>query len=151
MLFFGGGKPFAIGALPYDDGVIEAAVNPRVMIQVQIATQPIRAMVDTGAPYVVLNPELADELGLRTADLVERDVTLNIRGTNYRGSLHLIDIQLVAAEGESLTAHSTVFIPRLVPGDTWGLKPNFVGLGLLNNVRYAVDPDQNTFYFGPLT
>ena len=63
----------------------------------------------------------------------------------------MVDIGLLAEQGEGLTAAATVFIPRLSLGDTWGTKPNFVGLSLLNNVRYAVDPDESIFYFGTLT
>jgi hypothetical protein len=53
-------------------------------------------------------------------------------------------------EGDDLEIPATVFVPTIPPGETW-LHPNFLGLtGLLDRIRFAVDPAENTFYFGPL-
>jgi len=44
---------------------------------------------------------------------------------------------------------ATFFIPALLPGESWNF-PNFLGLdGFLNRIRFAVDPAENIFYFGP--
>ena len=40
------------------------------------------------------------------------------------------------------------FIPILEPGDVWS-HPNFLGLdGFLNHIRFAIDAQENAFYFG---
>ena len=57
-------------------------------------------------------------------------------------------IGLEAERGESLDIEATVFVPILPPGETW-LHPNFIGLdGFLNRIRFAIDPEENAFYFG---
>jgi len=151
MLFFENGEPFATGALTYDDGQPESAANARIMIQVQIEGQAIRAMVDTGAPWVVLDPELAEDMQIEGGAPVE-SARLQIRGTTYDGSLHRIPVHLLAERGESQPVDATIFVPVLRQGEVWGNKPNFIGLlGLLDRIRYAIDPSTNTFYFGPLT
>ncbi len=151
MLFFRGGEPFANGRLIYDDGQPEAAADARIMIQVQIAGQPVRAMVDTGAPYVILDPELALDFGLQPGTALET-TRMRLGYFRFTGTLHRLDIELPADEGESLSVQATVFVPRLLPGDEWRDKPNFIGLSLLDRIRYAIDPPPNSaFYFGPLT
>ncbi|MBK7200605.1 hypothetical protein [Candidatus Amarolinea dominans] len=53
-------------------------------------------------------------------------------------------------EGGGLSLTVIVFIPQLDPGEVWTL-PSFVGLeGMLQRMRFAVDPDASLFYFGPL-
>jgi len=133
MLFFENRERFATGALTYDDGQPESATDARIMIQVQIEGQPVGAMVDTGAPWVVLDPELAEALQIEASGAVEL-------------------VNLLAERGESHRVEATIFVPALPPGEVWGNKPNFIGLlGLLDRIRYAIDPSTNTFYFGPLT
>jgi hypothetical protein len=52
--------------------------------------------------------------------------------------------------GESLTLDNlSVFVPTLRSGDEWP-HPNFLGMQtFLNYVRYAIDPQEDAFYFGP--
>ena len=151
MLFFENRERFATGALTYDDGQPESATDARIMIQVQIEGQPVGAMVDTGAPWVVLDPELAEALQIEVSGAVEL-ARLQIRGIRYDGHLHRLPVNLLAERGESHRVEATIFVPALPPGEVWGNKPNFIGLlGLLDRIRYAIDPSTNTFYFGPLT
>jgi hypothetical protein len=52
---------------------------------------------------------------------------------------------LVADNGESLSIEATVWVSREWTGG------NFLGYGgLLERIRFAVDPANNLFYFGPL-
>lgn len=150
MLFFRGGAPFATGRLNYDDGQPETAADARIMIQLQIAGQPVRAMVDTGAPYVILDPELALDLGLQPAAALET-TRMRLGYFRYSGALHRLDIELPADDGQGLSVQATVFVPQLLPGDEWRDKPNFIGLSLLDRIRYAIDPPPSSaFFFGPL-
>jgi hypothetical protein len=57
-------------------------------------------------------------------------------------------MRLPADGGEDLEVDGTAFVPTLAPGDPWPL-PDFLGLaGFLQRVRFAVDPAENTLYFG---
>jgi hypothetical protein len=52
---------------------------------------------------------------------------------------------LLADTGEPLDVPATVFVTPDWPG------PNFLGYqGLLQRIRFAVDPESNRFYFGPI-
>ena len=74
---------------------------------------------------------------------------LSIRGISYIGKLVRVKIGLRAERGgDDLDVDATVFVPKLRPGVVWP-HPNFIGLdGFLNRIRFAVDPSENTFYFG---
>ncbi len=51
----------------------------------------------------------------------------------------------------NLSLDATAFVPQLHPEQTWPL-PTFVGLaGMLQRLRFAVDPVDSKFYFGPIT
>lgn len=141
---------FAKGAAEYLDyypGSETAEIN-RIVLNICLAnrTEPIPVIVDTGAPWCILNPlefeEIADH-----ADLIQTaGKPLNIRGTAYTGCLYRLFIWLPAVLGESLEVDATVF----VPDEEW-FYPNFIGLdGFLNRIRFAVDPKTNLFFFGTL-
>ncbi|MBI3762643.1 MAG: hypothetical protein HY260_12400 [Chloroflexi bacterium] len=73
-----------------------------------------------------------------------------IRGQRYTGTLHRLDAKIPAEHGDPLTVEATVFVPELLPDDTWDF-PNFIGLtGMLERMRFAVVPSSQLFYFGPL-
>jgi hypothetical protein len=62
-----------------------------------------------------------------------------------RGFLVRIPLLLVADEGESLATEGTFFVPSEWPTDLI-----FLGYsGLLDSIRFAIDPEANDFYFGP--
>jgi hypothetical protein len=70
-------------------------------------------------------------------------VVLSTRLGVFQGTLYRGQVTLPADEGESLDLDATVFVCPDWPG------PNFLGYqGLLQRVRFAVDPESNTFYFG---
>ena len=63
----------------------------------------------------------------------------------FRGQLYRGLITLLADEGSPLDVEATVFVTPDWPG------PNFLGYqGLLQRIRFAVDPESNRFYFGPI-
>ena len=59
------------------------------------------------------------------------------------GALYRVAVTIEAEEGESLDVEATVFLSPDWRG------PNFIGYqGLLQRIRFAVDPETNLFYFG---
>jgi len=58
-------------------------------------------------------------------------------------------MKLLADVGEDLELQATVFVPDVE--EFWGNFPAFIGLtGFLERIRFAVDPLNNTFYFGSM-
>lgn len=77
-----------------------------------------------------------------------RQIFLAIRGNLYYGRLVKIQVWLLAEYGNDIKTEATVFVPQLEEYQSWDI-PNFIGLdGLLNNIRFAIDPLENMFYFG---
>ncbi len=149
LLSFADGRAFATGAIPYFIGPVGSVAASRLLIRVAIEGQIVVAVVDTGAPYFVCEPALAAMLAPRLTDPLEA-ARLKIRGIEYRGMLYLLSVTFEASQGEDLRTLATIFIPQLDPWQMWEL-PSFVGLtGMLDRLRFAVDPDASLFYFGPL-
>ncbi|WP_017717414.1 hypothetical protein [Kamptonema formosum] len=72
-----------------------------------------------------------------------------IRGMRLSGFVVRLNIRLKAEEGEDLDVDSTVFVPDSEV--LWGNFPSFIGLtGFLERIRFALDPNTDTFYFGSL-
>ena len=99
------------------------------------------AILDTGADWSVVQTEIARALGLLERDGEPKTMTSRL-GTHH-GKLVRVIAELVAEEGESVQLDSTVFVCEDWPAGT------FVGYyGLLERVRFAVDPEENAFLFG---
>jgi hypothetical protein len=148
LLHLGPEEPFATGFTTFFDahpGTREA--EPRIYVPIQPEGVPFQllALLDTGAHYCILNEDAArlaqpaltgglGEVSLRTA-----------RGP-VRGELHLHTVRLIAEAGRSLDVESIVFVAR-----GWRA-PCFLGYtGVLDRIRFAIDPTTNRFYFGPLS
>ena len=100
-------------------------------------------MLDTGASWSVLNAELADNLKLFDRD--GETVTISSRMGKVQGKLVRAMTTLVADDGDSVEVDSTVFVSRDWPAG------NFIGYsGLLERIRFAIDPHDNAFIFGGL-
>jgi len=142
---------FAIGATHYEDIYPGEEQSAHVVLTVGVEDGlAIQAIVDTGAPWCILDPGLVGPPGEVPAGY-EPERRLLIRGTWYNGRLLRMRIGLQAENGgDDLEIDATVFVPALPPGDLWP-HPNFIGLdGFLNRIRFAVDPGENAFYFGPV-
>jgi hypothetical protein len=142
---------FVVGVLSYQDTYPGQAETSRLVLPLILTGQiTIQAVLDTGAPWCVLDPEVAEMVitpDLATYAPRER---LLIRGTRYDGQLCRIRFNLIAEVGNSLEIDATVFVPILRSEESWS-HPNFIGLdGFLNRIRFAIDPDENAFYFGPI-
>ena len=144
MLDWPDGFAFASGMRRYlDRDPARPSETASVHVEVEFNGVPVLAMLDTGASWSVLNPEVADDL-----ELFDRDgetVTISSRVGTVEGKLVRARTTLVAEDGDSLEVDSTVFVSRDWPAG------NFIGYsGLLERIRFALDPQANAFMFGGL-
>ena len=150
MLFFRNGEPFAVGATLYAyRPVTEQETSPRIILRLLLEDFETTGFVDTGGVYLLLSPEVADNLRLQSDDGIPT-VPLMFRGDRVSGALHRVSLTLPADQGDDLTVEATVFVPRLTPFQEWPNDfPCVLGmLGCLEHLRFAVDPTNSTFYFG---
>jgi hypothetical protein len=113
-------------------------------LSLEFLPRPVLAVVDTAAPWCIFEPEVGNLLRQRFSPDQE-GIVLNTRLGTLKGSLYRIPVALPADEGQSLEADATVFLSPDWRG------PNFIGYqGLLQRIRFAVDPEANLFYFGRL-
>jgi hypothetical protein len=116
----------------------------KIYIKVRLAGLPGDqvAQLDTGAAWSVLSPDLARAAGLENRS-GER-VGLASRFGIHQGRLLRLPVTFIAEEGESLETDGTFFVSR-----DWPSSVSFLGYsGLLANIRFALDPQSNDFYFG---
>jgi hypothetical protein len=118
----------------------------RIVIQAVFGDNPpTAAIIDTGAPWCILNP--AEGASLATGERID-DTLLHLRMNRYRGGLYRIPVSLEAERGSGITIQATVFIADIDQDEVWR-HPNFLGLsGFLERLRFAIDPEHNLFYFG---
>lgn len=149
LLNFPSGEAFATGAAKYSyRPVIPTETTNRMILEVEVASSKIDAVVDTGAPYAIIPPKIASLAGFNPNFILGRERML-IRGLLLDGSITRINITLIATFGEDLDVPATVFVPD--SEESWGDFPAFIGLsGFLERIRFAVDPNADIFYFGSL-
>ena|SRR5579859_3204670 len=146
-----GPESFAIGILTYTDRFgTDQAQNTRIVVTLQFGSRLIsNAVIDTGALWCILNPEKAEQIAPHQKEQLGTE-RLIVRGLTYTGHLFRIPVTVIADEGSDLIVDATVFVPVLQEDEQW-LHPNFLGLdGFLDRLRFAVDPAENAFYFGPI-
>jgi hypothetical protein len=101
------------------------------------------AQLDTGAAWSILAPDVARAIHvpLRTGDPARFITPFGIKD----GHLVRVPLKIVADEGDPLDTEGTFFIT-----EDWPDGLNFLGYsGLLDSMRFALDPRRNHFYFGP--
>jgi len=128
----------------FDTEKLQTSAEPKILIRVapDIGAKPVLAVVDTGAPWCIFRPAVGIAL-LRNFDPVSDQITLSTRLGLIQGALYRGLVILHADEGEALDVEATVFLSPQWRG------PNFIGYeGLLQRIRFAVDPETNLFYFG---
>lgn len=139
-------EPFALSVAEYHEE------NPyhdtrQTSIFVEIAFPSIKdirtyARLDPATPWVVLNYEIAENLGF---PFNEEETKLHTIGGDMVGTLETHPIKLLALEGPSITIDATIFVCR-----EWQ-RECFLGYsGFLERIRFAVDPSTNRFYFGTI-
>jgi hypothetical protein len=146
MLTKSDGAVFASSRITYLDTYTPCTDN-RICVGVKFDNLPkTLAIVDTGAPWCVLNQEQAQVLDPGYKSRALQPKSLTIRGSKLDGVLIRIPITLCAEIGQDVTIEGTVFVP-----DEELDIPNFIGLdGLLCRINFAIDPQNNDFYFGPI-
>jgi len=152
LLRFADGTLFATGAAPYAYRPVTARENaPRVVLSVRLGEIETSAFLDTGGVYLLCSPELARRLGLDPQDGIPTPSVQSGRG-RLDGVLYRVGLTFIAADGDDLNVEPTVFVPLLKPGEEWPEDfPCILGMqGCLERLRFAVDPNDDTFYFGEL-
>jgi hypothetical protein len=90
-----------------------------------------------------LDPEFGEQIK-GFLELLESEVWLDTRLGRIRGGLYRGALTIPAEEGDSLDTQATFFLSSDWHGG------NFIGYeGLLQHIRFAVDPRDNAFFFGP--
>ncbi len=139
------GETFAGGRSRFLDSDGGTEPTPKIFVKVLPghAAVPLLAQLDTGAAWSVLDGEIAEALGF--LEQAGPTVSLSTRSGTIRGKLIRAPLTLVADEGESFEVETTLFVSR-----DW-THGNFLGYsGLLERIRFAVDPSANDFYFGAI-
>lgn len=146
MLSYPNGTSFVSSRTPYLDTFI-GFPGSRIYIPVKFESLPkTMALVDTGAPWCILSREEATVLDPEYKENALNEVNLGIRGFETQGVLVRWHVTIFAEEGFDLTIDGTIFVP-----DHDLDIPNFIGLdGLLSRIRFAVDPQENYFFFGSI-
>jgi hypothetical protein len=139
------GHRFSRGRSKFADhlaGWLEPTAKVFVKVQFGSLAQSVLAQLDTGAAWSVLAPDtaLAAQVPLKS----DHPAVLHTRFGTKHGHLVRIPLTFVAEEGESLETDGTFFITL-----DWPESLNFLGYsGLLDSLRFALDPQVNYFYFG---
>jgi predicted aspartyl protease len=151
MLFFPDGTPFAEAYSPFVyRPATENETTNRIFLQISVEGISTEAFVDTGSPFVILEPQIAEPLNIDRSQ-GERIDNFNIRGDLIKGDLLRMTITILAAEGRNLSVEATVFVPELTPSQEWKDLPTILGLvGFLERIRFAINPTNNHFYFGEI-
>jgi hypothetical protein len=118
--------------------------DPKIYIQIAVGTpsSSMLAMVDTGAAYSVLDADVAEELGAFD-EAGTPQVDLATRHGLLRGRLVRRETWIVAQEGPTLGFEATFWVSR---DWTYGLVLGYSGL--LERIRFAIDPIAARFHFG---
>lgn len=148
LLTTANGDPFATGMASYSYRPAINDISNRIMLQVSIEGILVEAIVDTGSPYVICPPYLSEVIGFDPATAIE-SIPYKIRGIDMRGNLYRVNVLFPAEAGDNLSVDATVFVPNQEWQEAWGEFPAFIGLtGCLERMRFAVDPENDRFYFG---
>ena len=145
MLLRPDGSSFTTGRSHYTDrasGSQEPSAKIFVKIGVAPLPGPIVAQLDTGASWSMLDAEVADAMDLLNGE--GEQVPISTRLGRVVGRLERIHLDILADEGDSLRLEATVWV-----SSEWR-SGSFLGYGgLLQHIRFVVDPSENAFHFGP--
>ena len=100
------------------------------------------ALLDTGGHYCILDEVAAASVKDQLTDHLG-SATLRTAHGPVSGELYVLRIELVAEVGQDLAFEAVTFI-----ASEWRA-PSYLGCtGALDRVRFAVDPENNRFFFG---
>jgi hypothetical protein len=136
------GENFCTGECAFHDApAAQQETAAKLFVRVRVQDVDVLAQLDTGAVWSVVEPELAEALGL--LDSTGPEAKISTRLGIVTGRLERVPVTFVASAGNSLNVEATVFVSREWPAGT------FIGWnGLLERVRFGVDPRDGLFYFG---
>jgi len=141
------GEPFAPSVARYYDedpslGSGQTSIHVQIIIKGKTEINAL-ARLDPATPWVVLNSELTEYLGFGLNG--ERTMLRTAAGP-MEGTLERYPIVLAAQNGLSMEIDATIFVCN-----EWH-RGNFLGYaGLLERVRFAIDPASRLFYFGAIS
>lgn len=141
-------EPWSTGAAIFRVAPEDSGWRMLVAVHCRLGGQKrVLALLDTAAEWSVVDGDTARLLRDHLEDL-ELPITMMTRHGPFTGTLHRIDVELLAdpTSGSDLMLDATVLVLPGWPG------PVVLGFrGLLESVRFALDPDDQgpTFYFGP--
>jgi len=143
---------FAVGSTQYSDHYPGHEWQNHIVIPLapsQNKSMSIKVIVDTAAKWCIIHPEIAQEWEKYFFYTYDLEQPLNIRGMKFeKGKIAHANVVLNASNGKDLVIEAKFFIPILSPDQIWSF-PNFIGLdGMLNCIRFAVDPSENAISFG---
>lgn len=138
------GKDFARGRSRFQDHAerrFERTAKIYVKMRLNAVSHPVLAQLDTGSAYSILDREVAEAEGaLGGGD----PAAMHTRYGLIEGHLVRIPVLLLADEGVALNVEGGLFFVS----EDWSFG-NFLGYtGFLENIRIALDPPSNHFYFG---
>lgn len=151
MLIDQNGDSFTTGMMDYIFNTIPPDnTNNRIILIIKVEEIPTIAVIDTGAPYLIIAPSLANRLDKDNKFSLEK-INIEIRGNKFSGNLFRVEVILPASDGESHSFEATAFIPEQEQEEKWGNLPTFLGVAsCLDRIRFAIDPGEMKFHFGNL-
>ncbi len=133
------GRPVAV--LDHLEGTQDSSAKIFVKIEPESFGALVMAQLDTGAAWSILDAPVAEALDLLRGS--GEAISLQTRHGPIRGRLERIQVELVADDGDSISVNATVLVSQ-----EW-THGSFVGYGgLLERIRFAIDPSDRFFYFG---
>ncbi len=142
------GDEFLTGVCRYSDFHPEH-LEPLSRIYVSFRPQDARirfvGLLDTGGHFFILSPEVVDLIADTLGESDGETSLLTAQG-RISGKLFRYRIELLATRGDSLDIEATVLVSPQWRG------PSVLGYtGFLDRIRFAIDPLENGFYFGPVS
>jgi len=137
---FTSGRSLFVDHIP---GALDRTAKIYVKIGFEGLDNTVLAQIDTGAAWSVLPPNIFRKLNLplESGDPALLQTWLGRR----QGRLVRVPFTFLADEGEPLRTEGTFFV-----SPDWPEGLTFLGYsGLLDSIRFALDPQVNDFYFGP--
>lgn len=140
-----GGQRFTRGRSQFSDHSPEwpePTAKIYVKVRFGLLEEVFLAQLDTGAAWSVLAPDAAIRLGVPIES--GNPTKLSTRFGPMDGFLIRAPLTLIAEKGEALHTEATFFVSA-----EWPNRLSFLGYsGLLDSLRFALDPQMNHFYFG---
>src|SRR5258706_13505107 len=101
---------------PFCTGVSSCTIRPaapgestnKLFVEIEVNGDRVRALVDTGGAYLVLDPDMAFATGANLGSSMG-EVSLLVRGQSYKGFLYRLPVRFYAMEGDELQVDMTAF------------------------------------------